>query len=89
MKIRVRQNNTDIDSIRVGDCFWHSGYLYMKIASDGMIFDDSGKELTPAVILSTGNSRWIEPSTQVERADCAVVDVSEIKPTSTDDRWTI
>ena len=70
MKIRVNKNDTDVASIKAGECFWYKGLLYMKIY--GIV-----SSYNTAVLLSTGAYTELDPDTQVERQECMVVSTEE------------
>ena len=71
MKIRVNKNDTDVGSIKKGDCFWYKGMLFMRVDySDIHVVDGNN---IPAVLLSIGNVHFLSPDIQVEKADCMVV----------------
>ena len=75
MKIRVNKNGTDLASIKEGECFWYCGKLYMRIFGL-VLFADADK--IPLVILSTGCYAELNPDTQVEKANCMVVNDDKI-----------
>ena len=68
MRIRVRQNNTDIGSLETGDCFWHSGSLCMKVQDPQRTYPQCAY-----IVLATGGFHYISGDTRVERQDCVVV----------------
>ena len=67
MKIRVNKNDTDVGSIKVGECFWYGGNLYIKV-DHSLIINTTG-----AVNLNTGILNFLDKDLQVEKADCMVV----------------
>lgn len=70
MKVNVSQANTDVGSIKYGECFWYKGLLYMRIVPDCKVCDAN---LVPTVLLTTGSILWVSPDVQVERCDCIIV----------------
>lgn len=75
MKIRVNKNDTDVGSVKPGECFWFKGLLYLRIY--GVV-----SSYVTAVLLSTGAyTEFSDPDLRVEKANCIVV---EDDKTSTD-----
>ena len=67
MKIRVNKNDTDVASIENGECFWYKGLLYMTIYGVASSY-------CTAVLLSTGAFVEFPQDTQVEKANCMVIE---------------
>lgn len=85
MKVNVRDTNSDAGSIKMSECFWHKGLLYMRVAVNSIAPEDP--DTVYAVLLTTGMIFKFVVDTQVETVDCSIVATSDILREK--DKWEV
>ena len=85
MKVKVRNTNSDAGSVKMSECFWYKGLLYMRVAVNPIISELPNTVY--AVLLTTGLLHALNADVQVETVDCSIIATSDI-PTEKD-KWEV
>ena len=85
MKVKVRNTNSDAGSVKMSECFWHKGLLYMRVAVNAIAHEDP--DTVYAVLLTTGMIHTFSADVQVETIDCSIVATLDIPIEK--DKWEV
>ena len=85
MKVKVRNTNSNTGSVKMSECFWYKGLLYMRVAVNSITTEDP--DTVYAVLLTTGMIFKFVADVQVETVDCSIVSSSDIPVEK--DKWEV
>lgn len=85
MKVKIKNTNSVIGSVKMSECFWYKGLLYMRVAVNSITTEVP--DTVYAVLLTTGMIHAFSADIQVETVDCSVVATSDIPREK--DKWEV